>query len=160
MIRQILAKDIETILELNAISVNVLSPMDNTKLQHLIASSALSVVVEEANQVAGFMLAFTQGADYDSVNYQWFSQHYDEFLYIDRIVVSEQFRGRGIASTLYQYLVDWATEHALPSIFAEIDVLPPNQPSLLFHQKWGFKELSLLQHSEHKIVSLQELKVS
>ena len=159
-IRRILAQDVDVILELNEKSVKVLSPMDNSKLQRLIEQAALALVVEQDKQVAGFLLAFTSGITYESVNYQWFNQHYDAFLYIDRIVVAEQFRGRGIASAFYQYTLEWASKHKLPRIFAEIDLLPPNEASLLFHQKFGFKELALLQHSENKKVSLQELQVN
>lgn len=159
IIRKILGEDIESILELNQKSVKVLSPMDKDKLLKLIQMATLSVVVEENNQVAAFLLAFSSGAEYESINYQWFNQKFDEFLYIDRIVVSDQYRGKGIASKLYQYLINWADKHSVSSIVAEIDVQPPNKPSLLFHQKFGFKELELLKHNESKVVSLQELKV-
>lgn len=160
IIRQILTTDIEAILELNEKSVQVLSPMDKNKLLRLIELSAISVVVEDTKQIAGFLLAFTQDVQYESVNYEWFNRHFDAFLYIDRIVISDQFRGKGIASKLYEYAQDWAIDNTLPSIFAEIDLMPPNDPSLLFHQKMGFKELELLKHNEEKMVSLQELKVA
>ena len=159
-IRPIRAQDTDVILDLNEKSVKVLSPMDNSKLQRLIKQAALALVVEQDSQIAGFLLAFTSKIAYESVNYQWFNQHYDAFLYIDRIVVAEQFRGLGIASALYQYTLDWASAHKLPRIFAEIDLLPPNDASLLFHQKFGFTEIALLQHSEDKQVSLQELPVN
>jgi predicted GNAT superfamily acetyltransferase len=102
----------------------------------------------------------THGVAYESINYAWFNNQYKAFFYVDRIVVSDQFRGQGIASKLYEYVSKWAHEQALPHIFAEIDVLPPNTPSLLFHQKFGFKELELLKHHEHKMVSLQGLTLT
>jgi len=159
IIREILNKDIETILELNEKSVNVLSPMDKSKLLRLIEVSALSVVIEQENDVTGFLLAFTNSTTYESVNYQWFNNNYTAFLYIDRIVISEKHRGEGIGTALYKYVIDWASKNSSARIFAEIDVLPPNRPSLLFHQKLGFNELQLLKHHEHKMVSLQELIV-
>ena len=159
IIREILNKDIETILELNEKSVNVLSPMDKSKLLRLIEVSALSVVIEQKNEVAGFLLAFTNGAIYESINYQWFNNNYTAFLYIDRVVISKKHRGEGIGTALYKYVIDWAAKNSSARIFAEIDVLPPNKPSLLFHQKFGFNELQLLKHNEHKMVSLQELTV-
>ena len=159
IIREILNKDIETILELNEKSVNVLSPMDKSKLLRLIEVSALSVVIEQENDVTGFLLAFTNSTTYESINYQWFNNNYTAFLYIDRIVISEKHRGEGIGTALYKYVIDWASKNSSARIFAEIDVLPPNRPSLLFHQKLGFNELQLLKHHEHKMVSLQELIV-
>ena len=144
-------------LELNEQSVKVLSPLDRNALLSLIGLSALSVVVEEDQQVAGFLIGLTHDAVYESINYAWFNNQYDRFFYVDRIVVSNRFRGLGIASLLYQHIIKWTENHTLPHVFAEIDVLPPNTPSLLFHQKFGFKELELLRHSEHKMVSLQGL---
>lgn len=159
IIREILAKDLETILELNEKSVKVLSPLDKGKLIRLINMSALAVVVEDENQIAGFLLAFSHGVQYESINYEWFNQSYESFLYIDRIVISKQYRGKGIGSKLYRYALDCASKSSAASIFAEIDVMPPNEPSLLFHKKFGFKELELLTHNENKVVSLQGLKV-
>lgn len=160
IIRKMLSKDIDTILELNEKFVDVLSPMDKGKLLNLIEISALSVVIEDENQLAGFLIALIENVEYESINYKWFNENNDTFLYIDRIVISENFQGKGIASKLYQYAVDSATDNSIPCIFAEIDVLPPNEASLLFHKKMGFKELELLKHSENKIVSLQELRVN
>jgi predicted GNAT superfamily acetyltransferase len=157
IIRPIESKDIEAILELNQTSVKVLSPLDRSAVLSLIGMSALSVVVEKDHQVAGFLIGLTHDTAYESINYAWFNNQYDRFFYVDRIVVSDRFRGLGLASLLYQHIIKWAESHALPQVFAEIDVLPPNTPSLLFHQKFGFKELELLRHSEHKMVSLQGL---
>lgn len=159
IIRNILEKDFETILALNEISVKVLSPMDREKLIRLIKVSAIAAVLEDKNQVAGVLLAFPCDIAYESINYQWFNGNYNSFLYIDRIVVSEDFRGNGVASRLYEYAFEWAKKHSLASIFAEIDVMPANDASLLFHQKQGFQQLQLLKHNENKMVSLQQLKV-
>ncbi|WP_375322455.1 GNAT family N-acetyltransferase [Aliivibrio logei] len=160
IIRAILEKDIDTILELNEQFVHVLSPMNKSKLIRLIEMSAISVVIEEDNHIAGFMLAFTQGVKYESINYEWFNENYDSFLYIDRIVVSEHFQGKRVASRLYKQALDLAAERSLSCVVAEIDIMPPNDPSLLFHQKMGFKEIQLLTHNENKVVSLQELIIS
>ncbi|MEH6452677.1 MAG: GNAT family N-acetyltransferase [Psychromonas sp.] len=159
IIRDILQKDFESILALNEISVKVLSPMDREKLVRLIKVSAIAVVLEDQKQVAGVLLAFSSDIAYESINYQWFNDSYNSFLYIDRIVVSENYRGKGVASRLFTYALEWAKNHSLASIFAEIDVMPANDASLLFHQKQGFKQLQLLKHNEHKMVLLQQLKV-
>ena len=160
IIRDILRQDIDTILELNELFVDVLSPMDKRQLLRLIEISALFVVIEDDNQVAGFLIALIENAEYESINYQWFNEKHDSFLYIDRIVISEKYQGKGIASKLYQYVLESASDHSIPCICAEIDVMPPNEASLLFHKKMGFKELELLKHSEEKMVSLQKLTVS
>lgn len=172
LIRDIEEKDFKSILSLNEISVQVLSPLDEDKLRRLIQMASIHVVVEATNEsnsnpesepkneIAAFLLVFSEDADYESVNYQWFNKQYSNFRYIDRVVVSDKYRGMGIASNLYRHTLKQMQISDAKILCAEIDVLPPNEPSLLFHQKFGFKELELLKHKENKVVSLQALKVN
>lgn len=159
-IRNIQQVDTDAILELNELSVSVLSPLDLGKLERLIDSAHISKVLDAENsegeiQVAAFLLAFTQDSPYESVNYQWFNRHYTNFLYIDRIVVSAQFRGKGIGTKLYDWMIEQAQKLEIRHLVAEIDILPPNHASLVFHQKYDFAEVEQLKHSESKVVSLQ-----
>ena len=66
IVRKIVTGDFESVLELNHKSVSVLSPMDKSKLMKLIEMSGLSLVVDDGNKIAAFLLAFTHGADYES----------------------------------------------------------------------------------------------
>ncbi|MGF1807134.1 GNAT family N-acetyltransferase, partial [Aliivibrio sifiae] len=116
IIREILSKDIDTILELNEKFVDVLSPMDESKLLRLIEISALSVVIEDEGQTVGFLIALIENVEYESINYQWFNENYGSFLYIDRIVISEKSQGKGIASKLYQYALDSAIDNSIPCV--------------------------------------------
>lgn len=159
IIRNVLPQDTDAIVKLNERFVKVLSPLNKTQLIHLIELSALAVVIEIDNQFAGFLLALNAKRDYKSINYLWFNQRYNEFLYIDRIVISQNHQGKGIASALYQYAINFAKSQSIPKICAEIDIQPPNETSLSFHNKLGFTELELLKHNEHKVVSLQVLDV-
>jgi predicted GNAT superfamily acetyltransferase len=152
--------DHNSVLQLNERSVELLSPLDANKLIQLIDVSALAIVAKTSDQVDGFMLAFTSGANYDSVNYRWFNRQYDSFLYIDRVVVGEESRGLGIGSSFYRYATEWAQSQALNCMVAEIDVLPPNTPSLLFHEKKGFIEVGRIGYGQTKTVSLQRLDIS
>ena len=104
--------------------------------------------------VAGFMLALTPGQDYQSLNYRWFSQSYDSFVYVDRIVVDPGFAGRGIGQRLYQDLTT-ATRGVAPRITCEVNLSPPNPRSLAFHQRLGFDEVGQQPTEDgHKQVSL------
>lgn len=154
-IRPIEPKDHDAILALNEASVAVLSPLNNDQLVKLIAQTCLHAVVEIEGVVAAFLLVVGPKATYGSINYQWFDSHYDDFYYIDRIVVHADYRAQQLGKTLYQYLIDQASRNHVAQLCAEIDIAPPNEPSLRFHQKWGFTEVSTLIHSPQKIVSLQ-----
>jgi predicted GNAT superfamily acetyltransferase len=141
MIRNAIADDFPAILALNAESVHFLSPLDAMRLRALHAQSAYHRVVEHEEKVAAFLLAFREGADYDSPNYRWFAQRYAQFLYIDRIVVAATARGLGFGAQLYDDILAFAAGTNAARLTAEFDVEPPNPVSAAFHQRYGFREV-------------------
>ena len=142
LIRDAAPSDFGAIVALNLESEHFLSPMDRARLEHLDARAALHLVAESAGRVAAFLLAFREGADYDSVNYRWFDDRYARFLYIDRVAVAGQARGRGLAGALYHAVFDHAARHGVTKVTCEYDVEPPNEPSRAFHERLGFRELA------------------
>jgi len=89
------------------------------------------------------------------VNYQWFDQHYENFAYIDRIVVRDGSRGRGLGTLLYENLFAWATGQKIWNIVCEYNADPLNEASREFHNALGFQEVSLEQIGQSKQVSMQ-----
>lgn len=141
-IRNIEPKDYDYVLQLNETNVEVLSPMDMTKLLYFVDTAELFQVAEVDGQIAAYMIVFREGTDYGSENYKWFSSHYEKFLYVDRIVLDDFARGLGLGRTLYNQLADYAKETGVSIITAEIDTEPVyNNVSLLFHEAMGFKEV-------------------
>lgn len=149
-------KDYEDILRLNEELVHFLSPMDRDRLAHLDQQSELHLVVAEGDKVLAFCLTFREGADYDSVNYQWFAKHYPSFLYVDRVVVDVNVQASGLGKLLYEEVFRHARATGVPIVTAEIDIEPPNPVSLKFHEKFGFHEVGRQEVAGgKKIVSLQ-----
>jgi hypothetical protein len=148
--------DFTAALALNEESVQYLSPLSFSRLEDLHRQSAFSRVVEVEGHVIAFILALRPGADYDSVNYQWFAQRYAAFLYIDRVVVSRDAHGNGAGSILYRQLFEHASRHRIPVVACEFDIEPPNAASERFHAKFGFAEVGRQSvASGGKTVSLQ-----
>lgn len=161
IIRSATENDYPFILRVNEENVEVLSPMDETKLRKFAGFAHRLLVVEVDGEPAAFLIALREGVDsYDSENYRWFCSKYEKFLYIDRIVIDEPYRGIGIGRTLYQSLFDLARESGVPSVTAEIDTIPYNEASLNFHKEMGFREVGeqFVRNNTIK-VSLQEAKV-
>ena len=101
-------------------------------------------------QTAGFVLVFGPGTDYDSANYRWFSERYGtQFHYLDRIVIDDRFRRRGLASAVY----DAVEETAQPRerLVLEVNIDPPNEPSLEFHRRRGYREVTQLGEPGHRV---------
>jgi hypothetical protein len=133
--------DFPAILELNRASVHFLSPLDAGRLARLHREAAYSRILDIDGRIAAFLIAFRESADYDSPNYLWFAGRYGRFLYIDRIVVREEDRGKGIADAFYRDLFSFAERAGIEVVTCEVDISPPNPVSLRFHRNRGFVEL-------------------
>jgi len=141
LLRDALAADFAQIVALNDASVHFTSPMDIARLTQLHEHAAYHRVVTSDADVLAFLLAFREGAPYDSPNYQWFEREYRRFLYIDRIVVSAQARGANLGTRLYEDIFAFAAAAGVTRVTCEYDLDPPNPVSERFHQRHGFREV-------------------
>ena len=85
-------------------------------------------------------LLSSNGAPYENDNFSWFSKLYQRFIYVDRVVVSSECRGQRLGSMLYEDVFRHARSNAIPLVTCEYNLIPSNEPSRLFHDKFGFKE--------------------
>ena len=98
----------------------------------------------------GFIFLYDEKTEYDSLNYLYFKNKYQKFLYVDRIIIAAEHQKKGYGQQLYDYVIDTHN----PDIFCcEVNITPPNRQSLIFHQKYGFKEIGQ-QTVYNKVVSL------
>jgi predicted GNAT superfamily acetyltransferase len=140
VIRPAAKSDYETICALNLAAVQHTSPMDRARVADLGLLSCYFKVACVDGSVAAFLLAISSGAPYENDNFSWFTRRYPRFIYVDRIVAASAFRGNRLGSRLYQDLFRYAKHNAFAVVTCEYNVVPPNEPSRLFHDKFGFKE--------------------
>lgn len=112
-----------------------LSWADDARLRTLVAAAFLA---ERVGFADALLIAFDQGAKYDSPNFLWFRSRYARFVYVDRIVISPAARGRGLATTMYGRLIERAIGAAHERLVCEVNVDPPNPASEALHRKLGF----------------------
>lgn len=153
LLRPITAVDVPDVLALNERNVVKLSPLDEDRLERLREDAERVDVVEVDGAFAGFVVTFAAGAAYDSENFRWFGAHYDDFAYLDRIVLHEDFRRRGLGTFVYDAVEEVARRHGRLTL--EVNLIPRNDPSLAFHAGRGFVEVGRLGDDVH-LVSLQE----
>jgi uncharacterized protein len=154
-IRAIEDADLPAVLAINDESVWATSPMATEGLQLAREQAAYALVAELDGAVAGFAIAYAPGSSYRSINYRWHAGRFDDFLYLDRIVVSSAFRRRGIASSLYDAMESHAKQHG--RMVCEVNSDPPNLGSLAFHEARGYRELGhLTQEDGHQTVMLEK----
>ena len=142
------------LLKLNQESVNATGPLNAEKLSLLQTQGCQITIAVVDDAIVGFLMVFNDGSEYDSVNYQWFNKRFKRFSYIDRIVIDAASRGMGLGQQFYSNLKQQAERESQTWLVAEINVVPPNEPSLVFHQKQGFVEVGT-QSSGSKTVSMQ-----
>src|SRR5438128_2297165 len=127
LIRDIAATDLLTIHAINEAGVPGVGDASLEHLATLTRESCMALVGEIDGVVAGFCLVLAPGAAYGSVNYAWFSARYDDFVYLDRVAVAEEYRGRGVGSRLYEE-VERRTRAAW--FMLEVNLRPRNDGSL------------------------------
>jgi predicted GNAT superfamily acetyltransferase len=140
ILRPITASDHADVLALNERHVELLAPMDEPRLLALQAVADHAHVIDVAGRFAGFVITFTSGSAYDGENFGWFSERYDDFCYLDRVVTHEDFRRRGLGSQVYDLLEEDAAL-TTPLFTLEVNLDPPNEPSLAFHRARGYEEV-------------------
>lgn len=128
------------LLVLNNASLPHVNLIDLTDMQYFYERAEIfNQVITERGSLAGFVIAMTTGRSYKSINYQWFVDEFESFLYIDRIIVNSSFRREGVAQTLYQGLIAHAKSIGIPRLTCEVNRSPPNPASLALHEKLGFR---------------------
>jgi predicted GNAT superfamily acetyltransferase len=139
-LRPITTADHDQVLAWNAAHVELLSPLDEERLRTLLGWADQGCVITHDNRDVGFVLTFAGGTAYDSANYRWFTLRYPAFYYLDRVVVDPSVRRAGIGTRVYDELEDRAREVA-PVMCLEVNLSPPNEPSLEFHRRRGYEEV-------------------
>jgi len=90
---------------------------------------------------ASLVVALDQDALYDSPNFLWFRRRYPRFVYVDRVVVAETARGRGLARALYAEVSARAQSAGHGILACEVNLVPANPASDAFHARLGFAEV-------------------
>ena len=159
-IRNLETSDFDAVVQLNEREVQHTSPMDAARLEELAVLARYRRVATVNGVVAAFLLAMRDDAAYQNKNFAWFRERFPSFLYVDRIVVSKDFPNRKLGSMLYHDVFDVARQEKLPFVVCEFNLVPPNEPSRAFHQKFGFSERGTqwLDNST-KLVSMQVAEV-
>jgi len=128
----------DRLLALNNSHARELSWLEPERLEHLVREAFYARRIGDLDAI---LIAFDQGAKYDSPNFLWFRERYPRFVYVDRIVTAAAARGRGYAQQLYFDLFEQAARAGHGRVACEINLSPPNPGSDAFHAALGFAEV-------------------
>ena len=132
--------DANLLLALNNAAVPDVGELSTHKARWLTDHCVLPGLATLDGQTAGMVVVLSDNCGYDSDFYRWFTDRYQNFFYIDRVVVTAWARGQGIAKQIYHSIEQAAREQGM-AVVADVYSQPPNTPSLNLHRSLGFQEV-------------------
>ena len=153
--KPISSSDRTSIWAINQANIPEVGSIDKIKrLDNLIDWSS-HIFVVRAQEIAGFIILMRENQNYDSLNYEFFNSQGFPFLYVDRIAIKEGHRRKGLGNMIYSRTIEIAKKLNLPTC-CEVNTLPKNEPSLAFHDSFGFEEVGTKDYSDHSVVYLKK----
>ena len=150
MIRTLRPTDLELIHKWNESTVPKVNSLTFEEFRLQSINCTYSYIQYSTDSIpVGFIFLYDEKTEYDSLNYLYFKNKYQKFLYVDRIIIAAEHQKKGYGQHLYDYVIDTHN----PDIFCCEVNITPNRQSLSFHQKYGFKEIGQ-QTVYNKVVSL------
>ena len=142
--------DVPMMWEINEQGLPGTGQVTQDEMAKLLDLAEVSLGAYQDGKLAGFVLCLLPKTQYGSLNYAWFNQRYDQFIYVDRIAVAKDSRNSGIGTLLYQQVFDYATRHGIP-VTAEVSLKPSNEGSDRFHLRHGFVTVGKLDHGDKAV---------
>lgn len=154
-ILNVVQQELAEVLLLNESAVPHVNSIDEAEMQWFADHAAFFEVARIDGDLAGFLIGLRPGTSYKSVNYRWFCEHYNDFAYVDRVVIASHARRQGVAETLYKKFAE--SQSGVPRMTCEVNVRPTNPVSMRFHEQQGFRQVGT-QESEGgtKTVAMME----
>lgn len=148
-----LTSDLDEIWNINQENIPEVGDVPNLdRLKKLIDWSSHLIVVRD-NDISGFIILMREGQNYDSLNYKFFNSQSFPFLYVDRIAIKDGHRRKGLGRMIYEKTIDIAKDLDV-STCCEVNTIPRNDPSLAFHDTFGFREVGTKDYDDHSVVYL------
>ena len=87
-IRNLTHTDVEAMWAINEDGLPGTGQVSQVELVALLDLASLSLGAFEGDRMLGFVICLPPRTSYGSLNYAWFNQRYDAFLYVDRVAVA------------------------------------------------------------------------
>jgi hypothetical protein len=152
-LRTLSSEHVSTLWRINEEGLPGVGKISESDLADLLSLTTLPLGAFAGTELVGFVLCLLPGTRYGSLNYAWFNQNYEDFLYVDRIAVTPTHRDRQVGTLLYASVIAHAEERGWP-VAAEVSLQPPNPGSMRFHERHGFTEVGTLHHETQSVAML------
>ena len=146
-------KDASQVWRINEEGLPWVGKVSEAEIEGLLERSSFALGAFNGDLLQGFVICLPPKTTYSSLNYRWFNERYEDFLYVDRIAISAQHRGQGIGAQIYSAVVEAAQDKSVP-VLAEVMKKPLNEPSMHFHSAFSFVEVGTLIHEKYTVSML------
>jgi len=156
MFRVLTSGDREAMWEINQANVPAVGEESPETLVEILDMAEIALGVVDSGVLVGFCLVLPPETTYDSPNYRFFCDRFDDFAYLDRVAFRLSHQGRGLGAALYREV---ERRMVRPRLTLEVNVVPPNEGSMRFHLREGFVELEQVETRPGKVVSLMSKEI-
>lgn len=124
-------------------------------IEHL---ALCELVLEESceGKLQGFVLGMPSIVPQPHFSYHWFLTRFEDFLFLERVVVLPEYQRAGIASALLARALQWSREAGLTSICCQVHDRPPNKKGHAFVLALGFVPVESVMLPSREIVTMYQ----
>ncbi|MES3007731.1 MAG: GNAT family N-acetyltransferase [Pseudomonadota bacterium] len=105
---------------------------------------------------AGFLLGIVVGKEIENFSYLWFQTRFENFLYVERVVVEDSARRQGLATSMIRETLEWCRERGIDSVVCQVYDRPPNPAGHAVCKALGFTALESVMLPSRDIVTMYQ----
>ncbi len=103
-----------------------------------------------------FLLGISAGKTLENFSYLWFQTRFENFLFVERIVVDGNARRQGLATSMFMESLQWCREHRIESVVCQVYDRPPNHAGHALCKTLGFTPLESVMLPSRGIVTMYQ----
>jgi hypothetical protein len=155
-VRTLIRDDRHEVFRINATSRPAVASLDENERSRLLAVPNHHLVATNGSgRIVAYVLAFDARSSYDGEEFQELRRTTQTpFVYIDPVAVQETSRGTELQKALYAALECMAESRGGHFLCCEVNTVPPNPESMVFHGKMRFSSIGSLATSDGRQVEL------
>lgn len=111
---------------------------------------------QPGGKLSGFLLGISADRAVENFGYMWFQTRFDNFLYVDRVVIMADVRRREMATAMLMEVLQWCREHGINNLFCQVHDRPADPAGHALCKTLGFMPLESVMLPSRDIVTMYQ----
>ncbi|GEM_PF-457424 len=141
---------------LNQKSGSAAQKLPETEFAERFDASALRLLETRNDRLVAFALGMTSRNPLPDFSLLWFVTRFEDFLFLERLVVEPGVRRAGIASALLERVLQVCREEGLTSVCCQVHDRPANREAQAFVLARGFRAIESVMLPSRDIVTMYQ----